>query len=75
MIVSKIENGIVVNIIEADSVQWCIDNLEESTYVDSQNGLGQIGTIWDGTTFTNPAEDSNITEHTPGEFGELPVEE
>lgn len=71
MIVSKIENGVVVNIIEVESVQWCIDNLE-GTYVDSQNGLGQIGILWDGTTFTE-AEDSNVTEHTPGELGELPV--
>lgn len=71
MIVSKIENGVVVNIIEAESVQWCVDNLE-GTYVDSQNGLGQIGTLWDGTTFTE-AEDSNVAEHAPGELGELPV--
>ena len=71
MVVSKIENGVVVNIIEAESVQWCVDNLE-GTYIDSQDGIGQIGIEWDGTNFIIPEDPP---EPAPGELGELPVEE
>lgn len=71
MLVSKIENGIVVNIVIADSVEWCNENLE-GTYVDSANGVGQIGVEWDGSNFVIPEEEP---EPAPGESGELPVPE
>lgn len=54
MVVCEIINGVVANIIEVDSLQWCADNLD-GTYVDSQ-GIAQIGWAWDGTEFIAPEE-------------------
>lgn len=54
MVVCEIINGVVANIIEVDSLQWCADNLD-GTYVDSQ-GIAQIGWSWDGTEFIAPEE-------------------
>lgn len=52
MIIAQVFNGRIVNAIEADSVQWAIDNLD-GDWVAMPEGAG-IGWNWDGTTATPP---------------------
>lgn len=54
MVIAQIFNGRIVNAIEADSVQWAIDNLG-GDWVAMPEGAG-IGWNWDGTTATQPEQ-------------------
>jgi len=42
--------GLVINILEADSIEWCTQTFPDSIFIASQD-IGEIGCTWTGTEF------------------------
>jgi hypothetical protein len=65
--------GVVINIIEADSIEWCTQTFPDQSFVDSQD-IGEIGCTWTGTEFDcsaiQPEEEAVPENPTPASEGE-----
>ena len=63
--------GLVINILEADSIEFCTETFPEQLFVDSQN-IGEVGCIWTGTEFDCSA---NMPEEEPIPENPIPAPE
>ena len=64
-------DGLVINVIEAESLAWCEENFPDQSFVDSQ-GIGEIRCTWTGTEFDCSALEPEEQDPTPENPEPLP---